>query len=99
MHTETLNIIILILSMNIIAFGFNKTSFTELPGKRLASNVMETLIVANKIQCVRACKNNPRCTSVNYNTVANGKECELNSESDNRTVEFIEDERSTFLCK
>ena len=99
MSTKGLSIIIGILSMSILAHGFNKASFLELPGKRLASNVIETIIVSNKIKCARACKNNPGCKSVNYKMVENGIECELNSESDSRTNLLIEDESSTFLCK
>ena len=82
-----------------LAYGFDKVSFVELPGIRLSANIIETVNVTNKIRCVRACKTNPRCTSVNFKTIGKGIECELNSESTNRTVDLIEDERSTFACK
>ena len=100
MHPHGLYINILIISMNmLIVHAFEKVSFVELPGQRLSSNTFETLSVANKIQCVRACKTNSRCTSVNYVAIGNDMECELNLESTNRTAELIEDERSTFMCE
>ena len=94
-----LTVVVLIVSMFVLVHGFNKASFVESPGKRLASNVIETIVVANKIKCARACKNNPRCTSVNFISVRNGIECELNSNSEDGTTDLIEDESSTFLCK
>ena len=99
MQTKPLYIIIVILSIKSVAYGFSKSSLVESKGKRLASNVIETIVVANKIKCARACKNNPRCHSVNYKMIGNGITCELNSESDNRTADLIEDESSTFMCK
>ena len=99
MQIKALQIVILIFSMKIFAYGFNKASFIESQGMKLASNVIEIIFVSNKIKCAHACKNNPICTSVNYKPVVNGIECELNSESHNKTVDLIEDENSTFLCK
>ena len=99
MYAKGSTIIILIVSMRIFAHGFTKSSFIESPGKRLVSSVIETMIVGNKIKCARACKNNPRCSSVNYKTVENGIECELNSGSDNWPAQLIDDEHSTFMCK
>ena len=86
-------------SMRVLVHGLNKVSFVETPGKRLASNVIDTIFVANKIKCARACNNKPGCTSVNFKSVRNGIECELNSESEDRLADLIEDERNTFLCK
>ena len=85
--------------MTRVAYGFSKSSFEESQGKRLASNVIETMFVSNEIKCARACKTNPRCTSVNYKSVVIGIECELNRESNNRTADLIEDESITFMCK
>ena len=99
METKGLTIIVLMVSMSVIVHGFNKASFVETPGKRLASNVIDTIFVANKIKCARACKNKPGCTSVNYKPVGNGIDCELNSESEDRSADLIDDERSIFLCK
>ena len=99
MYAKGLAIIVLIVLKCVLVHGFNKASFVETPGKRLASNVIDTIFVANKIKCARACKNKPGCTSVNYKPVGNGIECELNSESDDRTADLIEDESNTFLCK
>ena len=99
MQTKAIHIVILILSMNIVAYGLNKASFIESPGKKLTSNVIDTILVSNKIKCARACKNKPGCTSVNYKSVGNEIECELNSESDDRTADLIEVESSTYLCK
>ena len=98
-NMKRLTVVVLIVSMFVLVHGFNKASFVESPGKRLASNVIETMVVANKIKCARSCKNNPRCTSVNYKSVRNGIECELNSNSEDGTTDLIEDKRSTFLCK
>ena len=99
MHAQGLPITIFIISISDLAYGFDKVSFVELSGKRLSSNIIETLIVTNKIRCVRACKTNSRCKFVNFKAAGNGIECELNSESTNRTVELVEDDRSTFVCK
>ena len=99
MQTKAIHIVHVILSMTRVAYGFSKSSFEESHGKRLASNVIEKCFVSNKIKCARACKTKPRCTFVNYKSVGNGVECELNWESNNRTTDLIEDESSTFMCK
>ena len=99
MYKQEIITFILFRLMSISAYGFNKASFIDLPGYRLNSNRIERFFVANKIQCVRACKRNPLCTSVNFKPIGNTMDCELNSESSNRTEHLSENASSTFSCK
>ena len=79
--------------------GGDKASFTELPGHRLISTHLETLVVANKIQCIRGCTKNMMCASVNYKAIGNAVECDLYSESMENRDRLIEDKGSTFSCE
>ena len=90
---------VLIKLLCILANGFDKVKFTNKPGYRMTSAVLNTLIVSNKIQCVRACKSSPMCTSVNFLVFGNTNECELNVESNSSIENVIEDDGSELLCK
>ena len=85
--------------MCLVVNSFDKVTFTELPGHRLTSVSLTRLSTANKIQCVRACKRSPMCTSVNFGKIRNTNNCELVSESTSNTVNVLEDHRIVLLCE
>ena len=69
---------VLVKLMCSLAYAFDKITFTHIPGHRTTSEAMDTLFVSNRIQCVRACKRSPMCTSANFLNDENTYECELN---------------------
>ena len=79
--------------------AFDKQSFTEIPGYRMEFNVIESFTVQNHIQCVRKCKNNPHCKSINIIITDTLKECQLNSRGFYRMSDLVQDSGSTFLRK
>ena len=66
MYAKLFAFVVFIKLLCILTNAFDKIKYTTKPGHKMTSVDKDTLIVANKIQCVRACKMSPICTSFNF---------------------------------
>ena len=78
-----------------------KTSerYNVLHGLRHDYRHIETLILSNEIQCVRACKKHPLCGTANIKHVGDEVECELQEITTDR-LDYMSDQNDTsVICK